>query len=554
MKYDIIVIGSGAGGLTAAFKAAKNGLRVLLIEKRHQFGGSSAMSGGTIWAPNSKYTKQLGLHDSFEEGLRYMDGCIGNEGEWCSTTRKKAYIENINEAMEELETEGVGWVPAKYYPDYYPERDGGKNGGRSIDASFFELKKLGEWANKIHDMGIATPFPIHSGEVGHLPKMLRRSSDFMKVTKIFMRSIPWMLTGKKYLSNGQTLAAHLMYVALKYNVEIWLETSFQSFIVENNKITGVRIEKNKKEQDIFADAVIVAAGGFSHNESMRQQYHNIGTEWSSANPQNTGDAILQGMQLGADMALLDDAWWGPATVKKDGTRLFILSERSVPHTIIVDQQGNRYFNESESYIDAGHAMMERHKITPTIHSWMILDARHRNRFMFNTAMPYMTPKEWVKDGFFIKASTLEDLARQCQIPYENFKKTVDRFNQFVDKGIDEDFGRGNSKYDNYYGDPTYDNPNLGKIERSPFWALKVYPGDLGTKGGFITNEFGQVLTDGMPIKGLYATGNSTASVMGRTYPGAGSTLGPTMAFGYAAAKHIITTRALYESPILHTVK
>ena len=248
------------------------------------------------------------------------------------------------------------------------------------------------------------------------------------------------------------------------------------------------------------------------------------------------------MQLGADMALLDDAWWGPATVKNDGTRLFLLSERSVPHTIIVDQQGNRYFNESESYIDAGHAMLERNKKIPAIHSWMILDARHRKRFMFNTAMPYMTPKEWVKDGFFIKASSIEDLAQQCNIPYDQLKNTIDRFNRFVDTGIDEDFGRGNSKYDNYYGDPTYSNPNLGKIDKAPFWALKVYPGDLGTKGGFVTNEYGQVLKDGLPIEGLYATGNATASVMGRTYPGAGSTLGPTMAFGYAAAKHILAAK------------
>ena len=167
MNYDVIVIGSGAGGLTAAFKAAKNGLNVLVVEKRHQFGGSSAMSGGTVWAPNSKFSKELGLHDSFEEALTYMESCIGNEGVWCSHERKVAYINNINEAMEELADEGVGWVPAKYYPDYYPELPGGKNGGRSIDASFFEKKKLGEWADKLHDMGIPTPFALHSGEVGH---------------------------------------------------------------------------------------------------------------------------------------------------------------------------------------------------------------------------------------------------------------------------------------------------------------------------------------------------------------------------------------------------
>ena len=248
------------------------------------------------------------------------------------------------------------------------------------------------------------------------------------------------------------------------------------------------------------------------------------------------------MTLGADMGLLDDAWWGPAAVQPDGTRLFILSERSVPHTIIVDQLGHRYFNESASYVDVGHEMFKRQQTVEAIPSWMIMEKRHRNRFMFNTLMPFVSPKKWIKDGFFIKADTIQDLAKQCNIPVENLQATTDRFNQFVDTGKDEDFNRGNSAYDNYYGDPTYANPNLGKIEKGPFYAVRIYPGDLGTKGGFVTNEYGQVLKNGQPIKGLYATGNSTASVMGRTYPGAGSTLGPTMAFGYAAAKHILQTK------------
>jgi len=538
MSYDVIVIGSGAGGLTAAFKAAKSGFKVLVVEKRHQFGGSSAMSGGTVWAPNSKFSKEMGLNDSYEDALTYMESCIGNEGVWCSKERKIAYIENINEAMEELAEEGVGWVPAKYYPDYYPELPGGKKGGRSIDASFFEKKKLGKWADKLHDMGIPVPFPVHSGEVGHLPKMLRRSSDFFAVMKLVFRATPWLLTGRKFLSNGQTLAAHLLYVSLQHGVEIWLNTAFTDFIVENDEVKGICVLKDGVPHTLYAKSVIVAAGGFSHNEQMRQIYHGIGTAWSSANPQNTGDVIQKGMELGADMALLDDAWWGPAAVRKDGTRMFLLSERSVPHSIIVGQDGKRFFNESESYVDAGHAMLEKYKNNPEKHSWLILESRHRNRFMIQDIMPMITPKELLNEGFILKASSLEELAKKCDIPYENFKETVERFNQFVQEGKDADFGRGNSAYDNYYGDPTYTNPNLGKIEIPPYYAIKIYPGDLGTKGGFVTNIHGQVLKNNEPIKGLYATGNSTASVMGRTYPGAGSTLGPTMAFGYAAAKHI----------------
>lgn len=548
-KYDVIIIGSGAGGLMAAIKAAKSSLRVLLIEKRHEFGGSSAMSGGTIWVPNCHVSKKIGIKDSFEEALTYMETVIGEEGPWTSKERKIAYIENINEIMHELETEGIDWVPAKYYPDYYPELPGGKSGGRSIDASFFDLRKLDDWAEHLHKMGIKTPFPIHSGEVGHIPKMLRRTDDFWKMAKIVMRSVPWKLKGKKYVSNGQTLIAHLMFIALKYQVNVWLKTSFQQFIIENDQVIGITCVKDGKKLSLYSDSVIVAAGGFSHNTELRQKYHNVGTDWSSANPENTGDVILQGIKLGIDMALLDDAWWGPATIKPDGERLFILSERSVPHTIIVDQLGYRYFNESSSYIDAGHAMLEHNNGTPSIPSWMILDKRHRNRFMFHTIPPLMTPKRLIDEGFFIKASTIEELAIKCKIPPQNLNATVERFNRFVEKGIDKDFGRGNSVYDNYYGDPTYKNPNLGSIDKAPFWAVRIYPGDLGTKGGFITDIHGRVLKNGKPIIGLYATGNSTASVMGRTYPGAGSTLGPTMAFGYAAVKHILAEQGIQEKEI-----
>lgn len=335
-----------------------------------------------------------------------------------------------------------------------------------------------------------------------------------------------------------------MYVALQHGVEVWLNCSFTDFIVEQDEVKGIHVLKDGEPQTIYADAVIVAAGGFSHNEEMRQKYHGVGTAWSSANPHNTGDVIQKGMALGFDMALLDDAWWGPAAVKPDGERMFILSERSVPHCIIVDQDGYRYFNESESYVDAGHAMLERLKDKEEKHSWLIMESRHRNRFMINDIMPMFTPKHLIESGFIVKASSLEDLAKQCDIPVNNLKETVGRFNRFVHAGKDLDFGRGDSAYDNYYGDPTYTNPNLGKLEIAPFYAMKLYPGDLGTKGGFVTNVHGQVLKNNEPVKGLYATGNTTASVMGRTYPGAGSTLGPTMAFGYAAAKHVVASKSV----------
>lgn len=211
----------------------------------------------------------------------------------------------------------------------------------------------------------------------------------------------------------------------------------------------------------------------------------------------------------------------------------------MPHSIVVDQDGRRYTNESASYVDFGHDMLERHESTGgrAIPSWLILDARHRNRYIFGLAMPRLTPKKYMETGYFIKADSLEELARRCRIPGDNLTATVARFNSMAEQGVDEDFGRGRTAYHQFYGDSRNKNPNLGTIEKAPFFAVKIYPGDLGTKGGMVTDEYARVLKGGKPIPGLYATGNCTASVMGRTYPGAGATLGPSMTFGFIAAEH-----------------
>ena len=207
--------------------------------------------------------------------------------------------------------------------------------------------------------------------------------------------------------------------------------------------------------------------------------------------------------------------------------------------MIVDQTSSRYFNESESYVDAGHAILERQEENgKAIHSWMIMESRNRNKYLFGDMLPRRTPKETIASGFLVKADTIEELAEKCGIDYEGLASTIERFNTFAKNGIDEDFGRGNSAYDNYYGDPRYDNPNLGPIEKGPFYACKIFPGDLGTKGGIVADEHGQALSNNVPVQGLYATGNCSASVMGRTYPGPGSTLGPTSVFGYISANHI----------------
>jgi 3-oxosteroid 1-dehydrogenase len=236
---------------------------------------------------------------------------------------------------------------------------------------------------------------------------------------------------------------------------------------------------------------------------------------------------------------MDDAWWGFSVPDPDGkTPMFTLAERSFPFGLIVDQTGERYVNESASYVDVAHAMLERDQHTPAVPSWLIVEVRHRRRYLFAALMQGSGRLE--DAGIVEKAETIDALADALGMDGDRLQRTIDRFNAFAETGVDEDFGRGNTAYDRYYSDPRVGpNPNLGAVERGPFTAIQLVPGDLGTKGGLLCDEDSRVLgTDGTPIEGLYAAGNSSASPMGRTYPGAGATIGPAMVFGYRAAKHM----------------
>jgi 3-oxosteroid 1-dehydrogenase len=290
-----------------------------------------------------------------------------------------------------------------------------------------------------------------------------------------------------------------------------------------------------------SSGVILAAGGFAQNPEMREKYQAqpITTGWTSANPGDLGDGIRAGMSLGADTALMDDAWWGPSMVMPDGTAQFMLWERSNPHCIIVDTEGKRYMNESASYVDCGHWMYEHNEGGRSIPSYLILDTNHRASYMLGMEPPKMTSKAAISSRFLVKADTIEALAKEIGVDGKTLMQTVERFNGFCETGKDLEYQRGDSAYDRLYSDPKVKpNPNLGKVIKPPFYALKVYPGDLSTKGGLLTDEYSRVLRpDGSTIDGLYATGNNSASVMGRTYPGPGATIGATTTFGYIAAKH-----------------
>jgi 3-oxosteroid 1-dehydrogenase len=319
-------------------------------------------------------------------------------------------------------------------------------------------------------------------------------------------------------------------------------------VVESGEVVGVEAEREGRRTRIRARAgVLLNSGGFSHNPAMRQKYGPApaSVDWTSANDGDTGEVIEAAMRHGAAVDLMEEAWWIPSSILPDGTPQFAVYERAKPHCMIVDASGSRFVNEAASYMEVGQAMYARHREAGAVPSWFIMDSRHRSRYLFGMTPGGVTPRKWISSGYMKKAGTLEELAAQCGIDADGLRRTVDRFNASAAHGKDPDFHKGERAYDRYYGDyRVRPNPCVAPVSKGPFYAVALYPGDVGTAGGLLTDEHARVLREGgEPIPGLYATGNCTASVMGRTYPGAGASIAASFVFGWLATHHMIQNTA-----------
>jgi 3-oxosteroid 1-dehydrogenase len=523
------------------------GQRTLVVESTAKWGGTTALSGGGLWMPTHPLMATSGREDSVDKALTYMEAAIGDAGPASSPERRRAFVETVPEVYRFLERLGVRWFADKDYPDYYPDRPGGMV-GRGIEAEPFDLRELGEWRKSSRAGEALPPIPLKTDDVWLLARAWSTPDGFVRGARFVFRTLWGLARGKRLSGLGSGLVASLMSIVVRQGTEVLLNTPLTGLIVTDGEVIGATAAgPDGKELRIRArGGVTLAAGGFAHNGDWRQKHHGV-PGYSSAADGDLGDAIRIAESIGAQLSLMDDAWWGSAVPMPDGTSQFLLAERSMPFGIIVDGHGDRYTNESASYIDFGHAMLERNKTVPAIPSWLIVDVRHRRRYLF-TALLH-GGKKMREAGIVRSAPTIEDLAGALDIEPARLRATVDRFNAFARRGVDEDFGRGRTAYDNYYGDPRVKpNPNLGPLEKGPFTAVQLVPGDLGTKGGLLTDADARVLdTDGQPIAGLYAAGNTTASVMGRTYPGPGSTIAPAVVFGYRAGRHA-AARATTVSP------
>jgi 3-oxosteroid 1-dehydrogenase len=540
-EFDVVVVGSGAAGMTAALTAARRGLRAVVLEKTQYFGGSTARSGGGIWAPGNEVLRKAGVRDAPGQASVYLAHVAGPN---VLQKRREALLTHGPDMLALVRASApveFAWVPG--YADYYPEAPGGLAQGRSIEPVPFDGRVLGEELANLNPsyLPVAKGVTITQADYRWLSLGIRHPRAILAAAKVAGRSARARLLRQHTLSMGQALAAGLRAGLTASGVPVWLGTPMTDLQVDGGRVTGVQVTRDGQPAVVLATrGVLIASGGFERNELMRRRYQRppIGTEWTTGSAGNTGDGIVAGESAGAALDLMDDAWWGPA-VPLSGGPYFCLAERSLPGCILVNGAGQRFVNESAPYVDAVHAMYDAHSAdNPHIPSWLVFDQRYRNSYVFAGLPPGKPlPRRWYRAGAVFLAPSLAGLADQIGVDAGGLSKTVIRFNEFAEAGLDGDFRRGDSAYDRYYSDPRCrPNPNLAPLSDPPFYAAKIVPGDLGTKGGLRTDERARVLrADGTAIAGLYAAGNASASVMGHSYAGAGATIGPAMTFGYLAA-------------------
>ncbi len=544
-SVDLLVVGSGAGGMTAALAAKAEGADVLLIEKSAVYGGTTARSGGGVWVPNNPTLVRAGRSDPPEAVRTYLQAVVGDR---VPGARLDAYVHAGPEAMGFLDqSPRMRFAYIDGYADYHPERPGGRPQGRTIEPLPINLKLLGEDAALLRDSGMGLPLGLFVTAVDarYLGQATRTLRGFMTGMKIVARLVVNGLLRRRIVALGQALVARFRLALKDADVPLWLGTPLQSLVSdEAGQVQGAVVLRDGKPYRIAArHGVILASGGFDHNLAMRKEHLPAGVgSWSAGSSDNHGDGIVAGQAVGGQLDLLDDAWWMPSVKLPNGTMWPLVSERCIPRSIIINGHGKRFANESAPYVNFVHALLRGDQSEGKhIPAYFVMDAVAQRRYQFAGNPPGVGfPKAWYRSGVVKKAQTLAQLAAAIDVPAPTLLATVERFNGHVARGTDADFGRGQSAYDRYYGDPTLPNPVIDRIDTGPFYAIEVLPGDLGTKGGLVCDEHARVLNaQGHPIAQLYATGNTTASVMGNDYAGAGATIGPAIVFGWVAARHAL---------------
>jgi 3-oxosteroid 1-dehydrogenase len=535
-SYDLVVVGAGTGML-AALTAAEDGLSVLIVEKSRYVGGSTALSGGGFWIPGNSLLREAGVADSPERVREYLRNVIAGE---TPQSRWESHIVYGPEAVEVLRRR----TPLKFqwmdgYADYFPELPGGSATGRAMEPKPFDVRRLGEDLALLRPPALAAPFPMPvSGKTFRwLNLVARKPRGVYTAARLLGLGVGGLAIRREYAAGGRALAAGLFAGVRAAKIPVWLSSPLKDLVVENGRVAGAVVTRDGTDVTVRASrGVLLSAGGFDRNAELRHKYQSpqLDTGWCFGSPENTGDTIAIAQAAGADLAFMDEAWWFPAVPVPGPMPGTLLAERSLPGQIIVNQEGVRFMNEAVNYMSAGHELIRQQ-----LPVWMVFDQRFRNRYLFcSSVFPRQPlPRAWYDAGIAVRADSIAELAERVRLP--ELPATVRRFNLLAASGRDDDFRRGDSAYDRYYGDPTVTpNPCLGPIDKGPFYAVQVVPGDLGTCGGVRADGLARALRpDGTVIEGLYASGNAAGNAFGRVYPGPGATIGQGLVYGYVAARH-----------------
>ncbi len=556
-SFDLIVVGAGVGGLTAALVGALTGQRTLVLEKSATVGGTSARSSGTVWIPDNAYQRRAGIDGDATVALAYLDALVG---ERAPRSMRQAFIAAGPEMLDFLQSRtDLAFQPYPFAPDYRQELPGAAEGLRPLEPLPFDGRALGRHFDEVGwplpELMLFGKMMITRGEAARLLGFGRSAGATVDGMALGAR-----LVGRYALDRlrhrrgtrlvlGNALVARLYKNLLDRQIPVWLGSAPTELLRSGGRVSGLRLIRDGSPIELRArHGVVLAGGGFPANPQWRERYlPSPAPQHTAAFEGCTGDTLQIALEAGAALGPCgeDNALWFPCSVfqRKDGSTAVyphIVLDRAKPGLIAVNAAGKRFVNEGVSYHDFSRAMFRAHEATPCIPAWLICD----RRFVWNYGLGAILPRTLrlnphLKRGYLHSAPTLAALAEKIGVEPAGLAETVRQHNDYARSGVDAEFGKGSGVYDRGNGDPTHrPNPCLGPIETPPFCAMAVYPSPLGTSLGLQTDEAARVLDKaGAPMAGLYACGNDQHSAFGGEYPGAGAQLGLAMVFAYLAAIH-----------------
>jgi len=563
---DLVVIGSGGAGFSAALHAAIDGARVLLVERMAHVGGTTAWSAATTWVPGTERGLKVNPDDTPENVATFLNHAVGERSD---VKLRQAFIDNGPHAIAKLEANSALQFQVRLlHPDYLSELEGSVLRGRAIEPQPFDGKLLGPnlplVRHPIPEFTVLGGMMVDRDDIFHLLRLSDTWTSFSYSVRIIVRHFLDTLLHPRStrLVMGNALIARMLYSYIQQQGLLVTHTEVTQLLQDDNCIQGVVLQQTLPDGKVIQrtvrskGGVVMASGGFNRHPTRRAAMLPGANEaWCPAGPGHTGRAQDLALQAGGQLGSggLSHAFWAPVSTRQraDGsTAVFphFVMDRGKPGMITVDGQGQRYLNESTSYHLFGIAMQAHHATTPSVPSWLVCDAGALKRYGIGIVRPGgkgLAP--FLADGYLKQGRTLADLAQQLQLPADQLQATVKRFNAFADHGVDEDFARGTTDYQRANGDATWHGPNpcLGALREGPFYAVALYPGDIGAATGLLTDGQARVINaQGVAIDGLYACGNDMHSIMGGVYPAPGITLGPAITFGYLAAQHAVARARL----------